>query len=244
MAYRIPVAMGYHGFELRDYDELGGRSSRWNNLLAPNLIDLLAIRFLILQAPQPVPGYHQVVGASATSFGTSAVLYERDTIPAYARVIVAAAKLPEVQVVPTILDPRFPVNGAVLLPDTSSAQVGPLSQPLPMSRVVAVVTEWTPGRMTIALRGADTTASHLLIAENWYPDWHATVDGQPGVVRRADHTLISVDLPPGARQVQVWFSSPTYARGKMLSLFALAIAIAMAVGPIIHERRKRSPARA
>src|SRR4029079_18265551 len=110
----------------------------------------------------------------------------------------------------------------------------------PVSHVRVVVTEWTPGRMTVTLGGADTTNSHLLIAENWYPDWHASVDGQPGVVRRADHALLSVDLPPGAREVRLWFESATFARGKMFSLFALALAAAMMLGPIVHERRARS----
>lgn len=238
MAYRIPIAMGYHGFELRNFDELGGASTGWSNLLSPNLMDLLAIRFLILSTPQPVPGYHQVVGATATSFGTTAVLYERDTVPAYARVIISAAKVPETQVVQTVVDPRFAVSSAVLLPDTSSAQPDPLIQPLPVSMVHAAVTDWAPGRMTVSLQGADAKASQLLISENWYPDWHALVDGKPGTVRRADHALLSVDIPSGAREVRLWFDSATYARGKMLSLFALVLAAAMIVAPVVHERRR------
>ncbi len=237
MAYKIPIAMGYHGFSLRTYDELGNSAEGWRNLLSPNLLDLLSIRYLILPDTQPIPGYHKVLGPAPTAFATTAALYERDTVPAYARVILAAAKVSDAEVVQTIANPRFPVSSALLLPDTSTATVAPIQQPLPVSQVNATVRTWAPGSMTIALTGEDATAGHLLVSENWYPDWHATVDGKPATVRRADHTLLSVDLPRGAREVRLNFDSPEYARGKLVSLFALLVAAGMIVVPIVVERR-------
>jgi uncharacterized membrane protein YfhO len=91
--------------------------------------------------------------------------------------------------------------------------------------------------MTIGLTGAEATASHLVISENWYPDWKATVDGKPGVVRRGDHSLLSVDLPAGAREVSLVFDSDTYAKGKMVSLAALMAAVAMLFVPLIARRK-------
>jgi hypothetical protein len=237
MKYRIPSVLGYHGFELQNYRTLGDQAEGWRNVGSPNLFDLLAVRFLILDKAQAVPGFHEVVGATTTAFGTTAVLFEKDTLPQYARVVLAAAKLPENQVVPTVIDPRFPVSGAILLPDTSTATVAAAQQPFPMSRAQATVTDWAPGRMSVAIAGADTAAGHLLISENWYPDWHATVDGKPGVVRRADQSLLSVDLPVGAKAVELVFDSPTYAKGKMVSLVALMLAVAMLLVPLMLGRR-------
>ena len=237
MAYRIPIATGYHGFELQRYDELGGKDTGWNQLISPNLLDLLAIRFVILPKAQAVPGYHQVVAETATAFGTTAVLFERDTVPAYARVILTATKVPEAQTVPTVLDRRFPVSSLLLLPDTSTAITAALSQSLPASRVTASVREWAPGSMNVALDGADSTAGHLLVSENWYPAWHAEVDGKPASIRRADHTLLSVDVPPGARSVRLWFDSRTYAKGKIVSLVALLFAAGMIGTPMIGRQR-------
>lgn len=240
MKYRIPTALGYHGFELRTYDELGGKDEGWRNILSPNVLDLLAIRFLILDKSDTVPGFHEVVGPTATSFGTTAALYERDTVPLYARVVLSAAKVPEAQVVPTLIDPRFPVNGAILLPDTSNAKVSPAQPPFPSATTRAAVTHWEPGRMTVTLTGADAVTSHLLVSENWYPDWYAVIDGKPGSVRRADHSLLSVDLPAGAREVQLIFASPTYAFGKRISLAFLVLALVMVVVPLARPQRPRS----
>lgn len=203
MAYRVPVALGYHGFQLQWYNELGGASEGWANLTAPSLLNLLAIRFLVLPQAQPVPGYRQIVGPTATAFGTTALLYERDTVAAYARVLPAAAKGNDAQVVATLADPRSPVNGVALLPDSATTPVPSAQAPFPPSAVLATVTDWQPGAMTVVLRGADPAPSYLLVSENWYPDWHATVDGRPGIVRRVDHTLLGVELPPDARTVRL-----------------------------------------
>jgi hypothetical protein len=165
------------------------------------------------------------------------VLYERDSTPAYARVLPASAKLGEEQVVPTLVDPRFDVSSVALLPDTSSATSPAAEPPFRVSSVTAEVTEWSAGRMRIVLTGAEAAASHLLVSENWYPDWRATVDGAPAVVRRTDHSLLGVDLPAGARDVRLWFDSPTYTRGRLISLVSLLSAAAMVVAPVISARR-------
>jgi hypothetical protein len=237
MAYKVPSVLGYHGFELRAYDELGGAANGWQNLGTPNLLDLLAVRYAIMPASQPLPGFHEVVPATQTAFGTTAVLYERDSTPAYARVIPAAAKVAESQVVPTVVDPRFPVNSVLLFPDTSSVVADSITQTLSPSGRTARVTAWAPGKMTVAVSGTDAKAGHLLISENWYPDWKATVDGKPGVVRRANHSLISVELPVDAKEVQLEFKSDTYATGKILSLVSLLVAIVWIAIPAIRRRR-------
>jgi uncharacterized membrane protein YfhO len=96
--------------------------------------------------------------------------------------------------------------------------------------------------MKIQLTGADATAGHLLVSENWYPDWHATVDGKDATVRRADHSLISVDLPAGAKEVHLWFASDAYAKGKMISIISLVAALVFIAFPLFTSRRRTAPA--
>ena len=108
----------------------------------------------------------------------------------------------------------------------------------------ARVTSWAPGKMTIAISGTDAKAGHLLVSENWYPDWKATVDGKPGVVRRANHTLLSVELPLDAKEVQLEFQSDMYAKGKIISLIALRAALAWIVVGLVRTRRSAALATA
>lgn len=237
MAYRIPSVWGYHGNELRTYQELGQKDAGWRALQSPNLLDLLSVQYLILQQADSITGFHRVIGPITSTFGSPATLYQRDSPPPYARVVTAAAKLPEGQAVPTILDSRFPVDRVVVYADTAPVTPAPLVQPIRASGVSARVTSWEPGRMQIALTGSDTAPAYLLVSENWYPDWHATVDGQAAPVLRGDHTLLSVVIPPGAREVSFWFDSAAYARGKLVSLAGLLAAALLIAGGAWSGRR-------
>jgi hypothetical protein len=48
---------------------------------------------------------------------------------------------------------------------------------------------------------------------------------------------LSILLPPGARQVDLTFDSPTYRKGKLVSLVALLAALAMASVPAFTGRK-------
>jgi hypothetical protein len=151
-------------------------------------------------------------------------------------VLPASFKAPDGQAVPTLVDPRYPTSGVALLPDTATASSPTAQAPFPPSGATARVTDWRPGSMTVVLTGAEAAPSHLLVAENWYPDWRAEVDGRPAVVRRVDHTLLGVDLPPGAREVRLRFASAAYATGKAVSLVALLAATGMIILPAVRRR--------
>ena len=238
MAHDLLTMLGYHGQEIRFYDELLGGKGQWKYAGNPNLHDLTSVRFLLLPQPQDVPGFHQVLGPVTTTPGAPAVLMERDTVPPYVRVVSGAAKLPDDQVPPTVIDPRFPVNAVALYSDTASVspaaiQAGRLPSPSP---VQATLAEWAPGAMRVKLAGRSDSTSYLLVSENWYPDWHVEVDGKSAPLLRGDYTLLSVALPPGAREVRFTFSSRAYARGKLVTLVALLIALALCAAQFWQRR--------
>jgi uncharacterized membrane protein YfhO len=90
--------------------------------------------------------------------------------------------------------------------------------------------------MRVALTGSDKATRYLLVSETWYKDWHATVDGRPAPVLRGDHALITVALPPGAREVTLDFDSPEYARGKLISLVAFLAIAALGCWSFVRRR--------
>lgn len=237
MGYGIPQVLGYHGVEIRYYDELLGGKGQWLHILSPQVIELVSARFLVLRVAQPLPGWHEVVAIEESAYGGPAVLFERDTIPPYARVLGAAAKIPEEQIVPTLVDPGFPVDRLVLYPDTASVRPAPLTQGVPEpSPVTASVAEWEPGRIEVTLDPAPTDTSYLIVAENWYPDWHAEIDGTPAAVHRADNTFLSVVLPPGAARVSFRFESDRYATGRLVTMLALLASAVLVAGGILRRR--------
>ena len=143
---------------------------------------------------------------------------------------------------PTVVDPRFPVDAVVLLPDTSSLAPAPIeSLGADSTTVGATLAEWAPGRMRVTLEGSERRPLYLLVAETWYPDWRAEVDGGEAQVHRGDHALITILLPPGAREVRLHFASDEYRRGRLVTLLAL---LAVAGLFVWSGRRRRRAAHA
>ena len=77
----------------------------------------------------------------------------------------------------------------------------------------------------------------LVVSENYYPGWSATVDGRPAPVGRVNYTLTGVQLPEGGRRIELEFDSATYHRGKLITLVALALTLILIIGGSIKERK-------
>jgi uncharacterized membrane protein YfhO len=82
--------------------------------------------------------------------------------------------------------------------------------------------------MSITLDPTPPQDSYLLVAENWYPDWHATVDGQPVTALRGDQTFLTVPIKAGAKQVELEFSSRYFALGKLITIGSTVLLLAWA----------------
>lgn len=240
MRYSIPQVLGYHGFELSAFDDLVGKQEGYRNLFRTSqLWKLLAVRDLILADTAPLRGYHRVLGPVASAAGGRAFVYEADTLPPYARVVPAAVKAPADQIVPTLIDPRLDFNRLVLFDTTQHLNPLPVTEMPQPSPSRAAVTQWAPGKMSISLDPAPPAPSYLVVAENWYPDWHATVDGASAAVYRGDRTLITVPVPPGARRVDLVFDSRDYRTGRRATLLSLLVLALGLVGPPLWRRRRR-----
>jgi len=238
MAFDIPDLFGYHGNELRYYDELWGGKNEWRNLGVLPLWDLWAVRYAILpagaQTLDSIPGFRRVLDSVTIFEGARVNLFERLAPAPYARVVPAAIKVDSAAIIPTLLHPRMDFSRIVLLTNDQPITPEPLKQMElpPPSPSRAAVTAWQPGRMTVTLDPAPPQPGYLLIAENWYPDWEASADGRPAQVLRGDYSLITVAVPAGAKVVDLTFRSKLYELGRTVtiaSLAALLIALLAAV---------------
>jgi hypothetical protein len=240
MAFDIPDVFGYHGNELRYYDELWGGKGEWRHLGVLSLWDLWAVRYAILpaggQTIDSIPGFRRVMDTVPTFDGSRARLFERVTPAPYARVVPGAVKTDSATIVPTLVDPRMDYSRIVLFTNDQPVTPEPLTQMPAPSPSHATVIAWRPGQMSVALDPAPFQASYLLVAENWYPDWQATVDGRPAQVLRGDYSLISVALPAGARAVELTFRSRQYERGRTITLGALGLLLVAFLTVLVPRR--------
>ena len=237
MGLDVPQLLGYHGNELAAFDELMGGKNDWKNQVSPALLQLFAVRYIVLPDTQRIPGYHRLLGPVATTTGAVASLHQADTLPPYLRLLAGAVKAPEAQTAEIAANPGFPVTLVAVYSDSEAVTPAPLEGKVPPAPTASArLTLWEPGRMTIAIEGSDPRPLYLVIAENWYRDWHATVDAKPAPLLRAQHTLLSVLVPPGAREVALEFRSAEFSRGKLITLLALGTALALLLVPRFRRR--------
>ena len=92
--------------------------------------------------------------------------------------------------------------------------------------------------MRLEIAPAAPKDSYVVVGENWYTDWRATVDGTPTPTFRGDGALITVAVPTGAQQVELRFESDAYRIGKGIMLGSLVLILVGFAGPIIGRRRR------
>lgn len=245
MAFGIPQVLGYQGSELRYFDDLiGGRPGAAQPqylMTSTRLWHLLGVRYVIIPDTASLPGYHRVLGPVTTGSGGPAYLYEADTVPPYARVVPAAVKLADSVIPPTLADPRLPgYDRVVLLPQNAPINPRPVTTFPPPSGSRANVSHWETGKMSIDLAPPPTDSSYVLVAENWFVDWSATVDGHAATVLRGDNALLTIPVGPGAKRIELRYHSRAIARGIAIGLVSLLIVLAWLIVPPAWQRRRRS----
>jgi hypothetical protein len=237
MGRDIPQLLGYHGQELRRFDEVLGGKNIWSNQVNVGMLQLFGVRYVVLQQAEKLPGYHEVLGPVRAITGKPAILYEADTIPPYVRLMPGAVKAPENQIAEVVGDARFPLLSVAIYSDSDKVSPAPLGDKSPAPATAsAAVTFWEPGKMHIAIQGRDERPLYLVVAENWYKDWRATVDEAAVPVLRAQHTLLSVIIPPGAKEVTFEFRSSEYERGRLISLLSVVVVVGLFLVPVFRRR--------
>ncbi len=226
MTHRVRSVLGYHGNELGRFQLLGGAAQGWRQIVNPNFWHLMNIRWILTEADSlNVATLKRVVGPVTNAYGTTVYLYEiTDENPA-AWVTPAIVKATDEEMLGTVLDPRFDVRRAALFDTAATVTAVQLTTMPEPSPVKARATRYDPGAIDVALDQPAPNGSALIVSENYYPGWTATVDGKTANIGRADMTLIGVELPAGARNVVLRFTSPPYETGKKITLVALLLAL-------------------
>ncbi len=242
MAHGIRQALGYHGNELKRYDDLVGLEQGGTNIPNPNYWQLANVRYLMTDAAEPpFTGSKLVAGPARNAVGSMVYLYELPGDNRAAWVAPAIVKAADNVTLGTVLDPRFPVHSVAIFNDSANVTAVDLNAaPAPLDLAVTV-TKYDAGAISLTLATPAPAGSALIVSENFYPGWTATVDGKPVVAARAMYSLIGVPLPTGAKSVELRFTSASYQKGKTITWIAIGFALLLLVAGIATgDRRKRA----
>ncbi|MEI6741109.1 MAG: hypothetical protein WCK74_12430 [Gemmatimonadaceae bacterium] len=242
MDHNVRVVLGYHGNELGRFQELYGKNEGYQSVANPNFWALTNAQYFYTNANTvPFAGATLVAGPVRNAAGTMTYLYQLPGANPVAWVVPLMVKADDPSTKATVLNPNFDVRRVALFDTAAAIAAQPVNAPLPEPLAVSVrVTKFAPGAIDLVLEGTTPAGSALVVSENYYPGWSATVDGKPAASGRADFTLIGVELPAGARQVSLRFASAPYQTGKGITLIALLLAVALTAGGLFLDRRHAS----
>jgi hypothetical protein len=240
MTHRIRQVWGYHGNQIGRYNDLSSYPGA-ERLFTPNVLALTNTRYLLTDMEEVpfVPNLSRVQGPVRDAAGNNVYLYRVNGDHPYAWVTPIAVKAPDDQVLATVLDPRFNVKTAALFDTSARVAVTTGVQTLPPPLALTTnVASYEPGRVRIDLSEPAPAGSSLVVSENYYPGWVATVDGKPARIGRADYSLTGVELPAGGRSVSLEFTSPAYQRGKVITWLAILLGFVLLFVGIWQDRRR------
>jgi hypothetical protein len=232
MWYDLENAAGEHGNQLQRYNEFVGVGERvmadFHNLTGdPRFMAAANVRYLVISAELQVPWLREVFR------GQEALVYENTLALPRAYLAERAAPVAEGGALAAMQDSAWnPLTTAFV----ESAR--PLGLPQTPLQGSAQVTRHEPDRVTI-----QSTASRpalLVLADNWYKDWHATVDGRPAPVLRTNHTFRGVVVPQGTHTVEFTFRSAELRTGYFIYLACLAVLAAYGVWLLARSRSRRA----
>ncbi|HYC52605.1 MAG TPA: hypothetical protein VEB19_15950 [Gemmatimonadaceae bacterium] len=259
MVHRIRSVAGYHGNELGRYQALAPQPSEFfagpertmqelGRIMRPEYWRHLNVRYLyttltdtemnqIVAGLQLPASPQKILGPVTSKTGSTVYLYRTPGENPAAWVATAMVKGPDEQALATVLDPRFDPTRAAILDTGSSITTATLTTAPEPAGVKASVTRYAPGEIDIQLDQPAAQGSALVVSENFYPGWRASVDTQDAPVARANYNLIGVALPAGARSIQLRFRDTRYDVGKTITLLALGLTAAAIVAGVVLARR-------
>ncbi|MEP6621576.1 MAG: YfhO family protein [bacterium] len=240
MVHGIRSVTGYHGNELGRYDAISQAVGAGNApaTMSPTFWSHENVRYLYTNAALADSQVKRLVGPIKNSAGSTVYLYRLPGDNPYAWLAAGKTTAPDSALLPVVLDSRFDARRLAVFSDSNTLKViPPTSLPEPL-QISTATSEMAPGHATIALSAPSPEGSTLVVSENYYPGWHAMVDGKAQPVYRADYNLIGVPLPAGARRVELSFRDSAVDAGKGITLAAAFVALLALAGGVMLDRRR------
>jgi len=234
MRYGIEQAGGEHGNQLQRYNEFAGQGERtyvdYHNFIQDaRFRDAAAIRYLVVPGEVGEPWLREAYR------GVRGIVYENLGALPRAQLVGEVIRVPAGGALRALQSPAWdPRRNAVV---EGSGDLGIGAGPLQGG---ARVTAHEPDRVTVATEASRPAL--LVLADNWYGDWRATVDGRPAKIHRTNHTFRGVVVPAGRHQVRFDFVPADLYTGFYVYLACLGLLAAYGAFLLVRARRRRAGA--
>jgi hypothetical protein len=184
---------------------------------------LLSGRYLVQTKEQE--RFTPVVDPSAWSVASEtagARLVERRDALARLR-FVGAARCGSEAEIRASLEGRGDDPGAVALVDCSSSFASPTGPFHPPASLSPKIEHESPGALVLETDVPEGASAFLVVGQSDFPGWHAGVDGHRVAVRRVHGLVQGLELPPGAKRVELRYMPLSFLAGCAMSGATLVV---------------------
>lgn len=228
--YDLMQVFGYHGNQLKAYDDFTERKyresartqeeygQRYAQFLFGNKPDLLNVKYVL--SPQPIdhPKFRQVFQ------GDGIYVFQNQTYLPRARVVFDYQVIEDRdKILDRIDDPDFDYRNAIILKEEAGVSPG-LADTSSASGTARMVKDEINSQLVIANL---SRPGFLILSENYYPSWKAYVDGRETKIYRANYLFRAVHLDQGEHEVRFVLESGPYRVGKTSTLLTSVLLLAL-----------------
>ncbi|MBW3628955.1 MAG: hypothetical protein KY464_06620 [Gemmatimonadetes bacterium] len=246
MYYGIEQVGGEHPNPLQRWNELVGAGTTtyidWHNLLQnprvigdtisgqavafeseQGILDAANVRYVVSVAPLAHPALREVHRGSALVYENATALPRAYLVPSVRQTAVGGAEA-------AMGEPAWNPRQVAFV--EGSPRVELPATPLTGS---AQVTEYEPDRVVVRSRA--NRPALLVLADNMYEGWKATLDGTPADIHLVNHTFRGVVVPAGDHTVEFNFEPGDLRLGLYIYIATLAALAGYTVFLLLRSRR-------
>lgn len=136
-----------------------------------------------------------------------------------------------------LADASFDFKDTVILEEPSAAHLAQTEGSAAGRGPEPLVVDYSPNRVVIK---ADLSSpGYLVLCDNYYPGWHAYIDGRETNILRADYILRAVAVAPGSHLIEFIYSPLSLKFGLFVTLLFLGIAAGFCIYQVMYSRLKK-----
>jgi hypothetical protein len=225
-AHGMEQLAGHHGNELGRYRALiGGEYAE--NLLASELrlAHITNTEYLLIPQRIEHPALEEVFVGSQVAIYRNLGALPRAYLVGSTEVVAGNAAIER------LLSPAFDARATAIL-----------AEPLPATAEIQAgatgTVEWVERQVDrFTLRVAVDRPALLMVLDNYYPAWQATVGGRQTPIYRANHTFRAIEVPAGEHMVSFRYTPVALRTGALISLAVLTLLLVVIAAGFLADRR-------
>jgi hypothetical protein len=194
------------------------------------LLDLLGVRFIVSFGSSPFANAAEAAAYPQVFATDGARVYQNPHVLPRAFVVGTAQQAEAASTLARLSQDDFDARDVALVESSAAVVTDGLSRP-------AEIREYTPERVAITVHG--DAPGLLVLTDQFYPGWRATVDGEAAPIYRADYLFRGVRVPAGEHTVVFRYAPRSFLLGAWVS--ALTLATITAAGWRARRIRRRAP---